>query len=87
MIDREKVIDELVSPIENALSVDSDYVDCIPTDLLQYAVAMLKEQDRRWEELRFCIKEMSRNGGTGSQQEVCSYIAHLMETIEGRAQP
>ena len=42
MIDREKVINELVSHIENALSVDSDYVDCIPTDLLQYAVALLK---------------------------------------------
>lgn len=46
MIDREKVINELVSYIENALSVDSDYVDC-PTDLLQYAVALLKEQKPR----------------------------------------
>lgn len=47
MIDREKVINELVSHIENALSVDSDYVDCIPTDLLQYAVALLKAQGTR----------------------------------------
>lgn len=44
MIDREKVINELVSYIENALSVDADYVDCIPTDLLQYAVALLKAE-------------------------------------------
>lgn len=47
MIDRKKVINELVSHIENALSVDSDYVDCIPTDLLQYAVALLKKQESR----------------------------------------
>lgn len=46
MIDREKVINELVSHIENALSVDSDYVDCIPTDLLQYAVALLKAEKK-----------------------------------------
>lgn len=47
MIDREKVINELVSDIENALSGDSDFVYCIPTDLLQCAVAMLKEQKPR----------------------------------------
>lgn len=47
MPDREKVINELVSYIENALGVDSDYVDCIPTDLLQHAVALLKEQEPR----------------------------------------
>lgn len=46
MIDREKVINELVSHIEDALSVDSDYVDCIPIDLLQYAVAMLKAEKK-----------------------------------------
>lgn len=44
MSDREKVINELVEHIESALSVDSDYVDCVRTDLLQYTVAMLKEQ-------------------------------------------
>ena len=46
MIDREKVINELVEHIESALSVDSDYVDCVRTDLLQYTVALLKEQDK-----------------------------------------
>lgn len=45
MIDRETVINELVFDIENALSGDSDFVYCIPTDLLQCAVALLKEQD------------------------------------------
>ena len=47
MPDREKVIDELVEHIENALSVDSDYVDCVRTDLLQTAVALLKTQEPR----------------------------------------
>ena len=47
MIDREKVINELVDHIESALSVDSDYVDCVRTDLLQYTVAMLKEQEEK----------------------------------------
>lgn len=45
MVDRDKVINELVEHIESALSVDSDYVDCVRTDLLQYTVALLKEQE------------------------------------------
>lgn len=45
MADREKVINELVEHIESALAVDSDYVDCVRTDLLQYTVALLKEQE------------------------------------------
>ena len=74
MIDREKVINELVSYIENALSVDSDYVDCIPTDLLQYAVALLKAQEPRvmtleeiddddayWFEEKYGKKSLGRN--------------------------
>ena len=44
-MDMEKVINELVEHIESALSVDSDYVDCVRTDLWQYTVAMLKEQE------------------------------------------
>ena len=47
MPDREKVIDELVEHIESALAVDSDYVDCVRTDLLQYTVALLKEQEEK----------------------------------------
>lgn len=42
---REKVINELVEHIESALDVDSDFVYCVRTDLLQYTVAMLKEQE------------------------------------------
>lgn len=44
---REKVINELVEHIESALSVDSDYVDCVRTDLLQTVVGLLKAQEPR----------------------------------------
>ena len=47
------------------------------------ALALLNEHERRWKELRSCITEMSTNGGTGSQQDVCRYLAHLMDVIEG----
>ena len=47
MADREKVIDEIIEHIENALSVDSDYVDGIRTDLLQTAIALLKARQPR----------------------------------------
>ena len=45
MANRETVIKELDQYIESALIVDSDYVDCIRTDLLQCTVALLKEQE------------------------------------------
>lgn len=45
MPNREKVINELVEHIESALAVDSDYVDCVRTDLLQTVVGLLKEQE------------------------------------------
>jgi len=45
MTDREKVINELGKHIKSALAVDSDYVDCVRTDLLQTVVALLKEQE------------------------------------------
>jgi len=54
MIDREKVINELVEHIESALDVDSDYVDCVRTDLLQYTVALLKEQEAEKKCCRDC---------------------------------
>ena len=45
MPDREKVINELGKHIKSALAVDSDYVDCVRTDLLQTVVGLLKEQE------------------------------------------
>ena len=44
-----KVINELVEHIESALSVDSDYVDCVRTDLLQTVVGLLKHKTGKWE--------------------------------------
>lgn len=44
-MDRKNVINELVEHIESALAVDSDYVDCVRTDLLQTVVGLLKEQE------------------------------------------
>ena len=42
MTDIEKVINELVSHVESSLAVDSDYVDCVRTDLLQIVIGILK---------------------------------------------
>ena len=44
MTDREKVINELVEHIESELAMCSEWADGVRVDLLQYAVAMLKEQ-------------------------------------------
>ena len=49
-MDREKVIGELEEHIESTLAVHDVYADGIPLDLLQYTVALLKEQD---EEIAF----------------------------------
>ena len=43
-MDREKVIGELEEHIESTLAVHDVYADGIPLGLLQYTVAMLKEQ-------------------------------------------
>ena len=51
MPNKEKVIHELVEHIESALNVDSDYIDCVRTDLLQYTVALLKEYQEKQEGL------------------------------------
>ena len=61
-MDREKVINELVEHIESALAIDSDYVDCVRTDLLQYTVALLKEQDDKIRQLRLALQIMNGNG-------------------------
>ena len=52
---REKVINELVECIESALSVDSDYVDCVRTDLLQTVVGLLKAQEQEISRLKHHI--------------------------------
>ena len=60
MPDREKVISELNEYIESALAICAPDVDYIPVDLLQYTVALLKEQEAvegQWIVLEFCANE------------------------------
>lgn len=40
-----------------------------------------------WEELKETIIEMRDNGGTGTQQEVCKFLANLMDVLEKKMQP
>ena len=40
----------------------------------------------QWQELKETITEMSDNGGTGTQQEVCKFLANYMETLEKQMQ-
>ncbi len=53
-------------------------------EVIGEAIAILNEQARCWEELRKCVMEMCDNGGTGNQHDVCAYIVHLMDVIEGK---
>ena len=39
----------------------------------------MKEQ---WQELKETITEMRDNDGTGTQQEVCKFLANLMDVLE-----
>ena len=57
-MDREKVINELVEHIESALAIDSDYVDCVRTDLLQTVVGLLKEQEEQIRQLTEELEEL-----------------------------
>ncbi|MBR3429205.1 MAG: hypothetical protein IKG87_03810 [Clostridia bacterium] len=73
MNDREKVISELSEHIKSALFVDSDYVDCVQTELLQETVALLKEQEEqiktRDESLEKAREEIKRLRGMLKEQE------------------
>lgn len=85
-MDREKVINELVEHIESALAVDSDYVDCVRTDLLQYTVALLKEQEAKtghWNgpECSCCHAILER---TPRFFRYCPYCGAKMDNTEGR---
>ena len=40
----------------------------------------------QWRELKETITEMRDNGGTGTQQEVCKFLADYMETLEKQMQ-
>ena len=38
----------------------------------------------QWNELKETIVEMRDNGGTGTQQEVCGFLANLMDVLENQ---
>ena len=40
----------------------------------------------QWRELKETITEMRDNGGTGTQQEVCKFLANLMDILEKQTQ-
>lgn len=40
----------------------------------------------QWQELKETITEMRDNNGTGTQQEVCKFLANLMEILEKQMQ-
>lgn len=76
MTERERLINELVEYIEATLAVCSEYVN-VPLDLLQYAVAFLKEQENLEEQCKInadlCCGLMSklmdiRNGDNGERK-------------------
>ena len=38
--------------------------------------------NEQWQELKETIIEMRDNDGTGTQQEVCKFLANLMDLLE-----
>ena len=40
----------------------------------------------QWQELKETITEMRDNNGTGTQQEVCKFLANLMDVLEKQMQ-
>ena len=67
MVDRENVINELVEHIESALAVDSDYVDCVRTDLLQTVVGLLKEQQEEHKRMISWLSKFCRHIDNGDK--------------------
>ena len=52
--------------------------------LMEDALKLIEAQAEELQELRWCLVEMSNNGGRGNQQDVCRYLIHLMDGIEKR---
>jgi hypothetical protein len=41
-----------------------------------------KQMTEQWKELKETIIELRDNDGTGTQQEVCKFLANLMDVLE-----
>ena len=52
--------------------------------LMEDALKLINAQSEELKEIREDMIEMSNNGGTGNQQEVCRYLLHRLDGIEKR---
>ena len=74
---RERVIHELVEYIESALAVDSDYVDRVPTDLLQIVVGIMKQDKALISDQAKAIKILKTSTIEKSLTSICGECKHF----------
>ncbi len=87
MIDSKKVIEgleKIKSAIIDAICYEEGYGSEHDLNTLDDAMELLRDQGEEIRELREVLTEMSTNGGTGNQQDVCRYLLRLMDVIEER---
>ena len=84
MIDREKLIkglEEFKADLRPFAGNDADW-DKFDNGFI--LLNQLNQQAKNWESLRSTIEEMRDNGGTGTQQDVCRFLANLMDVLEAK---
>lgn len=79
MIDSEKAIKGLERFKEDFRHYVGDQTDW---DRFDQAFVLISRQDKELSELRETLTEMSMNGGTGNQHDVCKFLLNLMDVIE-----
>ena len=84
MIDREKVIKGLEEFKIDLRQVAGNQADWDKFDDGFILLNKLNQQAKNWESLRITIEEMRDNGGAGTQQGVCRFLANLMDVLEKR---
>lgn len=75
----EKVIEALESVKDN---INDEFCSLRDIDRIDAAIVVIRNQAEELAELREDLTEMSTNGGTGNQQDVCNYLLNLMDVIE-----
>lgn len=79
MIDSEKVIKGLERFKEDFRPYVGNQADW---DRFDQAFVLISRQAKELSELRETLTEMSMNGGTGNQHDVCKFLLNLMDVIE-----
>ena len=79
MIDSEKVIQGLERFKEDFRPYVGNQADW---DRFDQAFVLICRQAKELSELRETLIEMSMNGGTGNQHDVCNFLLNLMDVIE-----